>query len=216
MSAITAEHDEHHLHNNNALSPAAQVRANRLGLWLFFISEIFLFIALLSARFYLWKDNGEIVRPNLDQTLGFLSTGVLLLSSYFMVRAETAIAHDNRQQFLNSLKIAFVLGLLFLIAVVGFEWGLFGIDIGGHEPLKLSDGAFGAVFYAMTGMHALHVVSGLIYILIVHRLGKKGEYSAEAHWPVEACALYWHYVDVVWVFFYPALYLIGSAVSAHG
>ena len=70
----------------------------------------------------------------------------------------------------------------------------------------------GAVFFAMTGMHALHVLSGVILMLIVWTLGRKGQFSSERHWGVEAAAIWWHYVDLVWVFYYPALYLIGTAV----
>jgi cytochrome c oxidase subunit 3 len=64
----------------------------------------------------------------------------------------------------------------------------------------------------MTGFHAFHVLTGVIFLFIVYRNGRKGLYSAERHWPVEAAAVYWHFVDVVWMFFYPALYLIGAAV----
>ncbi len=130
-----------------------------------------------------------------------------------MVRAETAIAHGDRPKFLNSLLVTFVLGVLFLVGVVGFEWGVFGITFGEHELLKPTDGAFGAVFFGMTGIHALHVVSGLILILLVYINGRRGGYSEEKHWGVEACAIYWHYVDVVWVFFYPVLYLMGSTIG---
>ena len=70
----------------------------------------------------------------------------------------------------------------------------------------------GGVFYMMTGMHALHVISGVGLLLIAWNRGRKGMYSVERHWGVEGIALYWHYVDVVWIFFYPALYLIGKAV----
>lgn len=219
MSALATSVQDHEAHDHTglSLSPAAQLRANRLGLWLFCVSEIFLFVALLAARFYLWRDAaGTTVRPDLDQLLGLGATSVLLLSSYFMVRAETAIAHNERGKFGNSLLLTFILGALFLVGVVGFEWGVFGIELGGHTALKLTDGAFGAVFYAMTGMHALHVLTGLIFILLVWRNGRRGGYSAESHWGVEACAIYWHYVDVVWVFFYPTLYLIGHVVGAHG
>ncbi len=177
-----------------------------MGLWLFFASEVFMFGGLLVARFYLWRDaSGAVVRPELDQQLGLIVTSVLLLSSYFMNRAETAIAHDDRGNFLTSLLITAFLGLVFLAGVVIFEWG-------GH--IKPGDGVFGAVLYGMTGMHALHVLSGVILILNVWWLGRKGHFSAERHWGVEACAIYWHYVDLVWIFFYPALYLIGHAV--HG
>ena len=174
-----------------------QFRLNRAGLWLFFLSESFLFVGLLVSRFYLWGGT----RPDLDQTLGLIVTTMLLVSSYFMRRAEVLIAHDDRS-FLNSLLVTAGLGVIFLVGVIGFEWQ-------GH--IRPTDGTFGAVLYGMTGMHALHVLSGVIFILIVWNNGRKGGYSAERHWGVHACALYWHYIDLVWVFFYPALYLIGTA-----
>ena len=72
--------------------------------------------------------------------------------------------------------------------------------------------AAGAVFFMMTGMHALHVVTGLIFLGIVLRKGREDCIPAEKHWGVEAAAVYWHFVDVVWIFFYPALYLIGKII----
>jgi cytochrome c oxidase subunit 3 len=220
MSSAVAHHDADSHAADHAHGPeipyAQQLRSNRLGLWLFCVSEIFLFAALLVARFSLW--GGE--RPELSQVVGLIATSVLLLSSYFVARAETAIAHDDRPAFLRGMLIAAFLGTLFFVGVVFLEWNvfglegeLFGIEIFGH--LKPTDGVFGAVFYAMTGMHALHVASGIILILIVWNNGRKGHFSTEQHWGVEACAIYWHYVDVVWVFFYPALYLIGTAVATH-
>ena len=176
-----------------------QLNNNRLGLWLFFVSEAFLFIGLLAARFYLWG----YTRPDLDQNLGIIVTVILLASSFSMNRAETAIVHNDRETFLNSLLVTASLGVVFLIGVVGFEWQ-------GH--IRPQDGAFGAVLYGMTGMHALHVLSGLVFILIVWNNGRNGHYNSERHWGVEACAIYWHYVDLVWVFFYPAIYLMGKVV----
>jgi cytochrome c oxidase subunit III len=181
------------------ISYRAHTKANRLGMWLFFVSETFLFGGLLASRFYLWGNT----RPELDQTLGLIVTSILLLSSFFMNRAESAIAHKDRKTFLNSLLITAALGTLFLIGVVGFEWQ-------GH--IKPWDGVFGAILFGMTGLHALHVLSGVVLILIIWNLGRKGSFSAERHWGVEATAIYWHFVDVVWVFFYPALYLIGTVV----
>jgi cytochrome c oxidase subunit 3 len=175
----------------------ARTRANRLGLWLFFVSECFMFGGLLASRFYLWGNT----RPDLDQWLGLIVTFVLLLSSFFMNRAESAIAHDDRPTFLTSLLITAGLGIVFLIGVVGFEWQ-------GH--IRPWDGVFGAVLFGMTGLHALHVTSGVILLLIVWNAGRQGRFSAERHWGVEAMAIYWHFVDVIWVFYYPALYLIGT------
>lgn len=178
---------------------AYRTGSNRLGLWLFFISEAFLFGGLLVARFFLWGST----RPDLDQALGLIVTSILLLSSFFMNRAETAIAYDDRRTFLRSMLITAALGTLFLIGVVGLEW---------RGELRPWDDVYGAVFFAMTGLHAVHVLSGVILILIVWNLGRKGHYSSERHWGVEAAAIYWHYVDLVWVFYYPALYLMGTAV----
>ena len=182
-------------------SYAYKLGNNRLGLWLFIISDSFLFAGLLVARFYLL--GGQ--RPDLNQFLGLIVTGVLLASSFFMNRAETSIAHGDRRQFLVSTFLTMALGLAFLVGVIGFEWRL--------APFGPADGAPGAVFYMMTGMHAFHVLTGVLFLLIVLRNGLKGKYSPERHWAVEACANYWHFVDVVWVFFYLALYLIGRVAG---
>jgi cytochrome c oxidase subunit 3 len=101
-----------------------------------------------------------------------------------------------------------------LFGVLIFEWGLFPAIYEGHlTPWgDVAPYPFGAVVFLMTGMHALHVVSGVAFIAIVWNLGRKGHFSAERHWGVEACAIYWHFVDLVWIFFYPAIYLIGQVV----
>jgi cytochrome c oxidase subunit 3 len=185
-----------------------QLRNNRLGLWLFFVSEAFLFGGLLATRFYLWGMH----RPETDQVVGFWVTTILLASSVSMKLGETAIENGNRRLFLNSLVVTAVLGLLFLFGVMVYEWGLFPAIYEGH--LTPWGDKYGAVVFAMTGMHALHVLSGVAFIAVVWNLGRKGHYSPEQHWGVEACAIYWHYVDLVWIFFYPAIYLIGT-VAAH-
>ena len=216
MSATTVDHpvDAHDEHDHgHELSYGEQLKNNRLGLWLFCFSEIFLFAALLAARFALWGNT----RPELSQVVGLITTSVLLVSSFFVNRGETAMEHGDRKTFLSSYMWSIVLGTLFFIGVVVFEWNIFGleahigsVEIFGH--LKPTDGVFGGVFFAMTGMHALHVITGIIFLLVAWNNGRKGLYSTEKHWGVEASAIYWHYVDVVWVFFYPALYLIGTAV----
>lgn len=171
---------------------------NRLGLWLFLLSDSFVFAALLVTRFYLLGDK----RPHLEQELGLIVTSVLLISSFFANRAEVQISKGNRKGFLSSIFITMLLGIAFLVGVVGFEWRL--------APFGPADGPEGAVFFMMTGMHAFHVLTGVIFLFVVYRNGLKGHYSPEKHWAVEAAVNYWHFVDVVWIFFYPALYLIGT------
>ncbi len=182
-------------------SYAYKTGTNRLGLWLFLLSDSFVFAGLLVSRFYLLG----YTRPHLDQTLGLIVTSMLLVSSFFMNRAETAIAHGDEKTFLRGTLITLVLGVAFLLGVVGVEWRL--------APFGPADDVVGAVFYMMTGMHAFHVLTGVIFLGIVYRNGRKGLYSAEKHWQVEAAAVYWHFVDVVWIFFYPALYLIGTVAG---
>ena len=175
---------------------------NRIGLWLFLFSDSFVFGALLIVRFYLLPD----ARPELNQTLGLVVTSVLLLSSFFMNRAEVAIGAGDVKSFLRFTFITMALGILFLLGVVAVEWPL------ASQHLSTSDGTAGGVFFTMTGFHALHVLTGVIFLWIVWRNGQRGLYTGERHFAVEACAIYWHFVDVVWILFYPALYLIGSKV----
>jgi cytochrome c oxidase subunit 3 len=185
------------------VSPAAdynrQATTNRLGLWLFILSDLFLFAGLLVARFYLL---GTGQRPDVSQVVGLAVTSILLLSSFFINRAETQATYGDRRPFLRNTLITMVLGILFLIGVVGIEWQI--------APFGTDGGAAASLFYTMTGFHALHVLSGVIFLGIIYRNGRKGLYTAERHFPVEAAAVYWHFVDVVWIFFYPALYLIGK------
>ena len=182
------------------MQPAYKLLTNRIGLWLFFISDSFVFGGLLVTRFYLLGNH----RPDLEQFLGLIVTSVLLISSFFMNRAEVQISQGNRKGFVTSTLITMILGIGFLVGVVGFEWR--------NAPFGPGDGVQGAVFFMMTGMHAFHVLTGVIFLGIVLRNGIKGLYTAERHWAVEAAANYWHFVDLVWVFFYPALYLIGTPV----
>jgi cytochrome c oxidase subunit 3 len=185
-------------------SYAYKTGTNRLGLWLFLLSDGFVFAGLAIARFNLLG----LTRPHLNQTLGLLVTAVLLVSSFFMNRAETAMEHGDRRGFLIGISLTLILGIGFLLGVVGVEW-----PTAIAEGVTPSSNAAGAIFFMMTGMHAFHVLTGVILLLIVARNGARGLYSGEKHWAVEAAAVYWHFVDVVWIFFYPALYLIGTLLA---
>ncbi len=183
------------------ISYREKLQRNRMGLWLFLVSDSFVFIGLFVTRFVLMPGS----RPELSQSLGFFITILLLLSSFFMNRAEVQMQYGNRKGFLRSIMATIILGFIFLIGVVGVEWQI--------APFGPADGVQGAVFYVMTGFHAFHVLTGLILLVIVWNNGRKGLYSKEEHWGVEAAAVYWHFVDVVWIFFYPALYLIGTPIG---
>jgi len=178
------------VHEEEAIRPGL----NQLGLWLFFASESFLFAALATARFYLAGTS----HPGVNQPLGLAITSVLLLSSLTAYRAEAAMAEGDRASFLRFLLATMMLGLVF-VGGVGIEWSTAEFDV--SEP-------YGTAFFSMTGLHASHVLSGIVMLGLVYRLGQMGHFSADHHWGVEAVIKYWHFVDVVWVFFYPALYLV--------
>jgi cytochrome c oxidase subunit 3 len=182
-------------------SYAYKTGTNRFGLWLFILSDSFVFAGLLVSRFNLLG----LTRPHLNQFLGLTVTAVLLVSSFFMNRAEISMEHGDRKSFLTNTLITIILGTAFVAGVVGVEWRL-----AAAEGVTASANAGGAIFYMMTGMHAFHVLTGVIFLLIVFNNARRGVYSSEKHWGVEAATVYWHFVDVVWIFFYPALYLIGT------
>lgn len=176
---------------------------NRIGLWLFLLSDSFVFGGLMVTRINLLG----LTRPELNQMLGLAVTSVLLISSFFMNRGEIAMSHGDRKTFIANTFITFLLGLAFLLGVVLVEW-----QVAIREGMTPDSGTHGAVFFMMTGMHAFHVFTGLVLLLVVLFNARRGLYSAGNHWAVEAAAVYWHFVDVVWIFFYPALYLIGKAI----
>ena len=177
---------------------AYKLATNRIGLWLFLLSDLFIFGGLMISRINLLG----LTRPDLIQYLGLGVTAILLVSSFFANRAEVSMEYGDHKQFLTSISITMTLGILFLIGVLGVEWRL--------APFGPSTNLAGAIFYIMTGFHAFHVLSGVIFLAIVLRKGAHGLYTSEKHWGVEASVVYWHFVDVVWFFFYPALYLIGT------
>jgi cytochrome c oxidase subunit 3 len=183
-----------------------KLATNRLGLWLFLLSDSFIFGGLFISRFNLLGLASLPLSPD-SQYIALAITSVLLLSSFFMNRAEASMEHGDRRGFIIGITLTIVLGLAFLAAVVGVEWPS-AINAG----VSYSTSAAGAVFFMMTGMHAFHVLTGVIFLSIVLRNGSRGLYSAEKHWAVESAAVYWHFVDVVWIFFYPTLYLIGKLI----
>ena len=192
---------ESHIEDENSYEYKAGT--NRLGLWLFLLSDSFVFGGLMVMRINLLG----LTRPHLNQLLGLAVTAVLLISSFFMNRGETMMHNGDRKGFLTNTLITFFLGLAFVIGVVFVEWP--GAIREGVTP---NGGPYGAAFFMMTGMHAFHVVSGLVLLLIVYFNARRGLYD-EKNYPVEAAAVYWHFVDLVWIFFYPALYLIGALTS---
>lgn len=179
-------------------SPAKRLGINRLGMWFFILSESMLFAGLLMVRFSLL---GTYTHQELSQLTGLIITVILLLSSFTAYQAERSMAKGDVAAVIRNLTITLALGTVFT-AGVAFEW---------YEALHVFPPStlFGSVFFTMTGLHAFHVLSGLVLLAIVRTRVRRDDFTSTDSWPVEASVKYWHFVDVVWVFFYPALYLIG-------
>lgn len=195
MTTVAAAQSHAPAHGGHEDENYNRMGINRAGLWLFFLSDAFLFGGLFATRFYIAGTD----RPaELNQALGLVITVILLLSSVTAYLTEVAIARGNRAAFMWNLALTIALGLIF-VAGVGYEWS--SAEFGPEEK-------FGTAFFAMTGLHATHVITGLGALIVLAFLGSKGHFSRESHWGVEATIKYWHFVDVAWVFFYPALYLV--------
>jgi len=181
-----------------ATTPAAhghdQVKIKRAGLWLFFCSEAVLFGLLGTSRYFL----EGIEADELNQLLGLGITTVLVTSSVTAFIAETALEHNRRGIFLAGISATILLGLIFAGGVV-YEWSI------AHFA---KEEIFGTLFFAMTGLHASHVISGLLLLSFVLVKGARGGYDGSNMWPVAAVIMWWHFVDIVWVFYYPTLYLV--------
>ncbi|MEZ4502918.1 MAG: cytochrome c oxidase subunit 3 [Dehalococcoidia bacterium] len=191
MAAAESAHIAHHVDPH---SPE-RVRINRLGLWLFLASDALLFALFAAARFY---TNGTYRPEDLKQVLGLGVTIILLVSSLTAFRAETSFQHGNVSHGRLMLLLTILLGLGFVGGVIT-EWNL--------AEFVPSEG-FGTSYFSMTGMHSFHVITGIVFLIVIYVRSGRGHFSSGYTWPVSAVIIYWHFVDVVWVFFYPTLYLV--------
>ena len=171
---------------------------NRLGLWLFLVSDASFFLALLSARFFVV---GRSRPDDVNQVLGLGLTILLLLSSLSAYRAEAATEHGDGQTAGRMLLATIGMGVIFLFGV-GYEW----YEAFQHFPPST---AFGTVLFTLTGVHATHVVTGVLTLGFVYFRMRNAPSVADNQWAVEGAVKWWHFVDVAWVFIYPTLYLIG-------
>ncbi len=187
---VEGAHDEYHQ------DLAFQPKANRIGLWMFIFSEVFLFGAFLSARYF---SVGTLKPEELNQTLALILTIVLLVSSISAYLAETSIRFNHRRNFIIFTGFTILMGLVFMGGVA--------IEI--REALEFYPPGtpYGTTYFMLIGLHAFHVITGLIGLVIVLVLGIKGHFGSGDFWGVEGVVKYWHFVDLAWVIIYPTLYL---------
>ena len=197
-----------------------QKEAAMLGMWAFIATEVLFFGVLFAAyvvcrwRFPLAFVEGS---AHTDFAMGTTETAILLTSGCLAAIALRQIQLDRARQSAVLLMITSALGMAFLI-LHGmeyhdeFEEGLIpGIRYTQTGPDARGVELFFSLYYVTTGFHSLHVLIGVVLLLMVAMRTLRGNFCAQYHTPIEILGLYWSLVDIVWIFVYPAFYLVGSA-----
>ena len=194
----------------NAIPYTVEVRPDtglfngKIGIWLFLASEVMLFGALFSS--YVLLRVGADTWPHhvLDIPLGATNTAVLITSSITMVMSWAALKLDNFRQFRLYLGATVLLGLVFLV-IKSIEYG----DKFAHHHYPATH-TFYALYFTLTGLHALHVISGMAVNSYFWGPGSRMWRQDPERFTnrVEIAGLFWHFVDLVWIFLFPALYLL--------
>jgi cytochrome c oxidase subunit 3 len=195
--------------------PVQQHEAATLGMWTFLATEILffggLFLGYITYRTIYPDAFAEASRHTLV-LFGTLNTAILLTSSLTMALAVRAAQEGKPKSVIRFLLLTIFLGLCFL-AVKGLEYHE---DIQEHlwpgphfkAGLPAQAQMFWFLYWAMTGLHAIHVTVGLGLLSVIAWLAHRGRFSSAYFTPVDISGLYWHFVDIVWIFLYPLLYLI--------
>ncbi|HEY3283778.1 MAG TPA: cytochrome c oxidase subunit 3 [Armatimonadota bacterium] len=233
--AIAPEHGLLHHHFDDL---EQQREATGLGMWLFLATEAMMFGGLfLAYTLYRWMlpESFAVGSKHLNIALGTGNTFVLLFSSLTMAMAVHAAATKNRRTMVLFLMVTWVLGAVFL-GVKAVEWtadyheGLVPAvswHYFGEHPEQVSllarhgEGPnhvmmYFVLYFCMTGLHAIHMVIGLLMVGIMILMGARGAFTQGNDQPVELVGLYWHFVDIIWIFLFPLLYLIVGFHSLGG
>jgi cytochrome c oxidase subunit III len=201
-----------------------QHEASTLGMWIFIIQEVMFFGGLLAAYmlYRIWYPTAwSEGSAELDIVLGGLNTVVLIGSSLTMALAVRSAQTGKQKALINWLILTMLLGLTFLV-VKGFEyhhkWELrhvpglnFHLEAGQEPQIAI----FLSLYFALTGLHALHMVIGFGILSAILWMAWRKRFSPEWYTPVEMSGLYWHFVDIVWIFLFPLLYLVDRAHQVH-
>jgi cytochrome c oxidase subunit 3 len=202
-----------------------QREAGSLGMWVFLITEIMFFGGLFTA-YVIYRTFNQAsfaaASSGLNVTLGAANTVVLICSSLTMALAVYYAQVGVRRMQVIFLLLTMVLGAAFLV-VKGFEYyekftdkhvpWLSNFQWEGITPPGSSTRSiqmFYWIYFAMTGLHALHMIIGLGILSFLVYFAWRGRYTPEYHAPVEISGLYWHFIDIVWIFLFPLLYLLGA------
>jgi cytochrome c oxidase subunit III len=194
-----------------------QKEASTLGMWIFIIQEVMFFGGLLMAYFLYrvwyhaaWVEGSQ----ELDILLGGINTVVLIGSSLTMALAVRSAQVGSKKGTVNWLLLTMLLGTVFLV-IKFFEYKhkfdlnhIPGANFVFEGPNASQVQIFISLYFALTGLHALHMVIGFVLLAVIAWMAHNDRFSPEWYTPVELSGLYWHFVDIVWIFLFPLLYLV--------
>jgi cytochrome c oxidase subunit 3 len=200
---------------------AQQKDASTLGMWIFLVTEIMFFGGMFAAytTYRGWYPQVfAVASSSLNEIIGALNTAVLLLSSFTMVLAVRAGQLGQQKMIVLFLILTLLFGGVFL-GVKAYEWnekfeehhipGQAAFHLEGVAPADQGHAQlFFSLYFAMTGLHALHMVIGVGILLTLIFQARKGKFAANYYTPIDMAGLYWHFVDIIWIFLFPLLYLI--------
>ncbi len=196
---------EHHLDVEPAESPLTPESWGKLGMWIFLAADAMSFGGLLASYGALRYGDPTWPRPSsiLGIQLTALMTFLLVCSSVTMVEALAGIRHGNQAKLRRFLLLTMLGGAIFL-SLQAYEWNKLIF----HEGQSIRKNLFGATFFILTGFHGMHVFSGVVYLGAILVRALLGKYSAEHNSEVEIAALYWHFVDLIWILVFTFVYLL--------
>jgi cytochrome c oxidase subunit III len=188
---------------------------SRMGMWLFLFTELILFggmFLIYSVYRFQFPDAFHLAAKELNIVLGTFNTAVLLTSSMTMALSIVAIQRDQKTLSMVLQLITILLAIFFLVNKY-FEWSVkfhHGIYPGSEELLSKDSGEilFFGLYYVMTGLHGVHVIVGIFLIAIMTRMTRKDIITKDSYVRLENAGLYWHLVDIIWIFLFPLFYLI--------
>jgi cytochrome c oxidase subunit I+III len=185
--------------------PLESVGKEKLGMWIFLTSEILIFGSLIIAYVYVRVNSGSwpIATQTHNVILGMVNTIILLTSSLAMILGLYSIKTGNATGLKIALGSTFAMGFAFLDIKLGFEWP----DLI-RNGFTINSGLPASSYYVLTGLHAVHVAVGLVAVGYLMIRTFNGGFTSKKNVAVENVGLYWHFVDIVWMFLFPLFYLI--------
>jgi cytochrome c oxidase subunit 3 len=212
-----AVHGAGRAHAGHFDSAEQQRESASLGMWVFLVTEMMFFGGLFLAYIVYrsaWPEAFAAASHHLDVRLGTFNTIVLIGSSLTMALAVRSAQLGRRKAVVIFLVLTMILGAVFL-GVKAYEYHHKAVEhlLPGHDfRFEGADPRHAAMFFclyfAMTGLHALHMIVGLGILTVMLIMGARGRFSAAYYNPIECSGLYWHFVDIIWIFLFPLLYLL--------